>query len=113
MHLIPQSASQDGLAENQEGENPQHQTRLGSYLDLPGGLQFDAAFHYVASLPSSAIPSYARVDLRLGWKPAKNLDLSLGLQNLLDARHLEFAPEAFSSRTEVGRSAYGEITWRF
>ncbi len=113
MQLHRDPSSQDGEAELAEGDNPQHQFHVRSCLDLPGRLQWDTAAYYVDRLPHLGIPSYARLDTRLGWRPTSNLEVSLGLQNLLDNRHPEFLSTSSALHSEIGRSAYGKVTWRF
>jgi outer membrane receptor protein involved in Fe transport len=56
-----------------------------------------------------------RLDARLGWRPSEQLELSVGVQNLLEPRHPEFyMPDALVvPGNQVGRSAYGKIAWRF
>jgi iron complex outermembrane receptor protein len=51
------------------------------------------------------------LDVHLGWRPTKNLELSIVGQNLLDPQHPEFGTPA--TRTEVQRSVYGKVTCRF
>jgi iron complex outermembrane receptor protein len=96
-----------------EGRNPHHQFQVRCYLDLPYTFQFDTGVYYVGTLSAPRIPSYTRVDLRLGWRPKDLIEFSLGIQNLLDRRHLEFIPEASTLPSAVRRSAYGRIAWRF
>jgi iron complex outermembrane receptor protein len=96
-----------------EGRSPHHQFQVRSYLDLPRAFQLDAGVYYVGTLSNPRIPRYTRVDLRLGWRPKDLVEFSLGVQNLLDRRHLEFVPEAFSLPSLVRRSVYGRIAWRF
>jgi iron complex outermembrane receptor protein len=82
-------------------------------MNLLRKLEFDNAVYYAGRLPGPRIPSYVRVDTRLGWRPAERLDLSVGVQNLLDPRHFEFGPGDLVNATQVGRNAYGKFTWRF
>lgn len=96
-----------------EGSSPQNKFHLLSYLDLPYNLQFDTAIYWVDSLVKTRVPSYTRVDLRLGYSPIKSLDFSIGLQNIFDQRHREFGQEFFANPTTIERSIYGKITWRF
>jgi iron complex outermembrane receptor protein len=93
--------------------SPNHQLHARSYLDLTPTLQLDTAFYYVSAMAGIGVPSYHRLDTRLGWRPTAELDLSLGLQNLLDSRHPEFLAETLTQRTEIGRNIYGKVTWRF
>ncbi|MDE2060094.1 MAG: TonB-dependent receptor, partial [candidate division NC10 bacterium] len=99
------------------GHSPRHQVQARSLLDLPWHLQFDAAAFFVDRLSdlNPAVPSYLRLDLRLGWRPTKAFDLSLVGQNLLDNRHPEFRRVDVDpiSATEIQRSAVVKATWRF
>ncbi len=95
-------------------DSPEQQWNLRSFLDLPGNLEFDAAVYYVSELSHLGVPSYTRLDTRLGWRPTESLEVSVVGQNLLDSRHSEFgsANQAISA-TQVKRSFYGKLTWRF
>ncbi len=96
-------------------DNPQHQFSLRSEVDLPYALEFDSALYYVDNLSSQGMPSYVRVDARLGWKPLKNLELALVGQNLFDGSHSEFGGIFVlpSLPSQVERSIYGKVTWRY
>jgi iron complex outermembrane receptor protein len=80
-------------------------------MDLPGRLELDGALRYVAALPSPAVPDYAELDARLGWRVNRHLELSVVGRNLIHPQHAEFG--AAASRQEIERSVYGTITWRF
>jgi iron complex outermembrane receptor protein len=102
------------LDPDDEGRNPRHQLSLRSQLDLPGNVQFDGAVRYVDNLPALNIGNYLVMDLRLAWYPWKNLELAIIGRDLLDSRHPEFAPSNVAVlQTEVERSVFGKITWRF
>ncbi len=100
-----------------QGRSPRHQVQARSILDLPWHLQFDASAFFVDRLPKlePAVPSYLRLDLRLGWRPTRTFELSLVGQNLLDNRHPEWGG-IFGvpvRPVEVQRSGYVQATWRF
>ena len=60
------------------------------------------------------VPAYTRLDARLGWHVREGVELSLGLQNLLDNRHPEFnGVDAGVIPSQVRRSIYGKVTWKF
>jgi iron complex outermembrane receptor protein len=68
----------------------------------------------VDRLPSLNIPSYYSFDAHLGWRPLAPLEISVGGQNLLNNKHLEFIPDFINiSPTEVKRTVFGSVTWRF
>lgn len=96
------------------GDNPRHQFNLRSYWSLPLALEFDTTVFYTGHLPGQPLPAYTRLDTRLGWRPAKNLEFSFLLQNLLDPHHTEFLQVYdVQGPAQVGRSILGKITWRF
>ncbi len=96
-----------------EGNIPRNQFSMRSYMDLPYNVQFDTLLFYVDSLPEMDIPSYTRLDFRLGYHPFKNLSVDLKLQNMLDNRHPEYVNIGGIASSEVPRSFYGKITWHF
>jgi iron complex outermembrane receptor protein len=51
------------------------------------------------------------MDLRIAWRPRKNLELSVVGQNLFDDQHPEFG--APGSQMEIPRSIYGKVAWHF
>lgn len=96
------------------GDSPRNQFQLHSYLSLPRNFEFDTSLYYVSPLSAQFVPAYTRLDTRLGWRPSQRLEFSLGLQNLLQPRHVEFiSPSEWGQHAQVPRSAYGKIAWRF
>lgn len=94
-----------------EGE-PNHIFNIRSYLNLPHDLELDTMFYYVDKNEGLNIPSYSRLDLRLGWNPTKKVELSLVGQNLLDGTHPELS-EGIEIDSETERSFYVKGTFRF
>ncbi len=113
LQLHKDSSSKDITAESAEGDGPEHSFQIRSYIDLPHALEFDSALYYVDNLTNQKIPSYTRLDVRLGWHPTDNFEISLSLENLLENRHSEFGQARGISPTEVERNVYGKITCYF
>ena len=66
--------------------SPKHQFHIQTCFDLPANINFDTGLHYVDSIKlteNSGVPSYYRMDLRLGWFPLEDLELSFFIRNLL------------------------------
>ncbi len=115
IHLHTDAASDDTTkAGTESGTSPRHQFNLRSYLTLSRNLDCDVSLYYVDHLETGSIPSYFRLDTRFGWRPTKNLEASIVLQNLLEPRHVEFKDD-FGAQTllQIQRGIYGKITWRF
>jgi iron complex outermembrane receptor protein len=108
LSLKPGSADPNGG--KAEGNDPEHQFLIQSSADLPGRLGLDAVFRFVDALPDPKVPSYADLDLRLGWAATEHLELAVVGQNLLHGEHIEF--NSSPSPREVQRGVYGRLTWR-
>lgn len=114
MQLHLDAASRDTLSEKTEGDNPQHQAQLHSYFKLSRNFELDTALYHVSRLAGQQVPAYTRLDARVGWHVGEGVELSLGLQNLLDNRHPEFnGVDVGVITSQVRRSIYGKVTWRF
>jgi iron complex outermembrane recepter protein len=123
LHAFP-GAPIDPGAFNSAGKfeaelEPSHIFNIRSYLNLPHNLEFDTFYYYVSSRSTptpqftfQSIPEYGRLDVRLGWKPMKNVDLSFVAQNLLDPSHPELR-ELVEVSSETQRSYYIKATLKF
>jgi len=93
---------------------PKHTIFLRSNYDLRSDMDLDAMVYYVddSKSPSGTtdIHAYTRVDLRYGWRPMKNLDLSLLLTNMLDDAHAE-SRDSTKINTGVKRGAMLKLTF--
>lgn len=112
MDLKPDKDSQaDGY---EEDNSPDHQVSLRSSMDLTNDLELDFWLRFVDNIQKGNVDTYTTLDVRLGWQPSSNLEISLVGQNLIDRHHLEFNEQEFvSESTEVERSVYGKITFKF
>lgn len=95
-----------GYVSTYEGSSPHNEATAQIMFNLPRGFEFDPTYRYVGALPALAVNAYQTADARLGWHFAKQFDLSITGQNLLQPRHAE------SGSVLVQRSAYAQITWR-
>ncbi|OFW80712.1 MAG: hypothetical protein A2887_05830 [Alphaproteobacteria bacterium RIFCSPLOWO2_01_FULL_40_26] len=104
-----------------EDQSPQNQIKFRSFYNITPKIEFDNILYYADNLPSASgetignrgISSYFRFDTRLGYLPTRNIDLSFGIQNLLDQRHSEFKKALYNRRTEIGRTFYFKLVWQY
>ncbi|MCM3874079.1 MAG: TonB-dependent receptor [Pyrinomonadaceae bacterium] len=114
LQLHRDAASTDTISEGAEGYDPRHQFQLHSYLNLWRSFDLDTALYRVSRLSGQQVPGYTRIDSRLGWHARENVEISGGVQNLLDNRHAEFnGPDTLVVASQVRRSVYGKVTFRF
>ncbi len=105
-----------------EGQSPSNQFKLKSFYNITPKVEFDNIMYYVEHLSlgtanytnaSGHIPGYFRFDTRLGYLPTRNLDLSVGIQDLLDQTHSEFRAGLFNNQTQIGRTIYVKAVWQY
>lgn len=111
-HLVVKPGSQDLNRGTSESDDPENQFLIQSSFDLPGHCEFDGTVRYVDTLPGPYVSSYVSLDLRLAWKPTKNIEIAIVGQNILDRQHPEFVPTSPSPR-EIERNVYGKVSCRF
>ena len=103
-----------------ETADPKNQVFFRPSIDLPGNLELDPDLRWIDSLTYNAnggvpgiVPSYAELDVRLGWRPLKDVEISVTGQNLLHDDHLEYVAPSPSPTQEIARSVYGKLACRF
>jgi len=100
--------------EEAEGRYPRNMARATLRFDLSPEWRVDLTGEYTDALSVDGIPSYIRVDARVGWRPRERLLVELVLRNLLDDRHPEFASDLpFFSGSEVETAAFLRATYRW
>lgn len=113
MHLRTVPDSVDTIAEKESGNSPVNQIQLRSALDLTRGWSLDTELYFMDELEGLNIPVYTRLDLRLGWQPRADLELSINVENLLDNSHIGYGQRYESVPAQIPRLIYGQIIWRF
>ena len=95
------------LAPASEGNDPPYWWKLRAAFDLTDKHELDVFLRHYAARPAPEVPAYTAVDARLAWRAAKDLELSLAVQNLFERRHPEWG--AAASRAELERAAFVKL----
>jgi iron complex outermembrane receptor protein len=111
LRVKPKPGSTDTTQGVGEAADPNRHLLLRSSWDLPGHLTVDATSRYVSEIVLRDVPAYGELDLRLGWHPTSQLELSVAGQNLLHAHHTEFG--VVGTRRDGRRGLYGQLEWHF
>lgn len=91
-----------------------HQFSVRSTMDLDRGFQFDTSVSYAGRFPSAPrVQPHLRWDMRFGWKPNPNMDVSLAFRDLLTPRVVESNETLFGRPNATPRSVLAQVTWRF
>ena len=107
------------IGDPRTGISPDQRVSVRGALSPRDDLDLDFWFRYVGSnfalVPdgNGLIKPYVTLDLRLAWRPMKNLEFSLVGQNLLAQKHLEYIQEISTLPTTIDRGMYGKISWGF
>ncbi|WP_052813285.1 TonB-dependent receptor plug domain-containing protein [Desulfonatronum thioautotrophicum] len=111
---IQRESTQDRISNIDDEVSPTRSFSLRSSLDLSSDLQLDAWIRSFNAIKQHDISGFTTLDLRLGWQARDNLELFIVGQNLLRPSHPEFVEiQLASTPTEVQRSFYFGIDWRF
>jgi iron complex outermembrane receptor protein len=114
LSLHQSSDSTDAATQAQdEGTSPRNQVQLHSYYNLIKDLELNGSVYYVENLRTGDVPSYVRVDANVTWRPRPGLELAVGVQNALDDRHPEFGSVVNTVSSEVPRSVFAQLVWRY
>ena len=103
--------SNDAGALATAGRDPAYGWIVRSSHDLAAGWAVDVTARGVAALSDPPVPSYATLDLRVGWRPARGVELWAAAQNLADGGHGEFGDVA--TRTELGANYFVGVRWNY
>jgi iron complex outermembrane recepter protein len=107
-------ANSGGTSEAREATSPHNQAYLMSSWDLPRNFEVDLMGRYVDNLAEIDVSHYISMDVRLGWRPNDNWELSVVGQNLLEPEHKEFNDvEAIVLSTEMRRAVFAQAVVRY
>ncbi len=95
-----------------ESDDPQHQFLIQSNIKFPYRFELGTVVRYVDRLPKPKVQGYTGLDVRVGWKLNKAIELNIVGQNLIGENHVEFIPSSPAPRI-IQRSVYGKITCQF
>jgi iron complex outermembrane recepter protein len=95
----------------QQGRDPAQSWMLRSSMDLPYQTEVDLGVRHVSALTTPTVPAYTAVDLRYGWRPNRNMELSITAQNLFRNGHAEFSDPL--TRSVVDRNVFFKAVLRF
>ena len=118
MHLGLDPRSQATGFYTSAGDSPKFQGQLRSEIRLPHRVEWDSAAYYVDSLINGTsgtgiVPPYVRLDTRFGKQIGEHTDVSLGGQNLLQPRHLEFLDGLQVTPMAAGRAVVARLSWHY
>ncbi len=110
----PRADSRDAFGGTISGFSARHHFQVSSVLNLRSNVEWNATLRYVSRLAAPNVPSYVGADTTLRWEPRDDLEVSITGQNLLSPGHVEFVDlTSILLPSQVQRSVFGKITWRF
>jgi iron complex outermembrane recepter protein len=112
----------DATGSLNETADPENQFFFRSSMDLPRGLELDAALRWIDSFTISngpnggpigaTVPSYFELNARIAWHVNKRLEVSVVGDNLLHDHHPEYGYPSPTTE-EISRSVFGKAEWRY
>lgn len=100
-----------------ENHNPRHQVSLFSNMEFENKFGLDLWLRYtdkLATLNTTPVNAYLALDMRVFWRPSKELEFSVVGQNLIANTHYEFIQESTNpTHSAIQKSFYGQVSWAF
>jgi iron complex outermembrane recepter protein len=93
------------------GTDPRFTAQLRSAWDITPRHELDLALRHVGELGKNVTPAYTVLDARLGWRPIREIELSLTVQNVFDRGYSEWGA-APTSRALLERALFFKIVWK-
>ncbi|MGE4239509.1 TonB-dependent receptor plug domain-containing protein [Ramlibacter sp.] len=91
------------------GNDTTRKYTLGFSWDLRHNVWVDLNARHIGERPSPRVPSYTAADLRIGWRPSPDVELTFAVRNLTDRAHAEWG--AAATAAQIPRSALLQIVW--
>ena len=116
MDLYFDTDSTDNISIYDDAVTPRHQIQFLSRYNVAKNIDFDVNLHYVSKILESyhAIDSYYRADIRVAWRPIKDLELSAVGQNLFIDDYQQTSRTFFGSYNAVySNSFYLKLDYDF
>lgn len=102
--------SNDPVGPSNLGNDPRLQWSVRSSHAVGDRTEFVVAVRHVGRLPRPEVPAYTAVDLQAIWRLRRDLQVSLGVRNAFDRRHVEYASGRYTG--EIPRSAFVSLTYQ-
>ena len=93
--------------------DPEHKVFFTSWLDFANNWAWDVFVYYVEDLVAHKVPSYLRLDTRIGWIVDRNWEVEFIGQNLLEREHYEYTPILPLESTRAETTLIGRISYRY
>lgn len=110
MDLRLKEGSNDPVGPSNLGNDPSSQWSLRSHHALGGQAELSLSVRRVGRLPQPEVPAYTATDLQLNWQPRPEFEVSLGVRNAFDSRHLEYDAGALAG--EMARTVFVTLEYQ-
>jgi outer membrane receptor protein involved in Fe transport len=91
----------------------EHQFQMHSAATITPTLEWNVDLYYVGPLSTDAVESYYKLDTRLGWAPLEDLEVAVGIRNVLDDEHVEAGLNTVDAVTVIPRTGYLRVLKKF
>lgn len=103
--------------------SPKHQASIRSSIELAENWQTNLWLRYVDDIAARnsvallseelSVDDYYLFDINLIWTPRENIEFMIAGQNLFSDSQLQYISELITPATEIERSVYAKLTYRF
>lgn len=91
---------------------PKSEYQIHSYYNVSKKLDFDTSLYFYGKGIDATLPSYNKLDVRFGYRPNDNLEISVGGRNILYGNHQQFGVILNVASDLIQNQIYGKVTWK-
>ncbi|PIS20180.1 MAG: TonB-dependent receptor [Zetaproteobacteria bacterium CG12_big_fil_rev_8_21_14_0_65_55_1124] len=96
-----------------KAQDPANRFHLGAGLGPVRGFEFDANLYFTGPFREGDIHGYHRLDMRLGWRPVENLEISLVGQDMLQASYQSNTDSIIGYASSIQQRYYLSATYTY
>lgn len=93
-------------------QDPKHRWHVGLSLNPTRHIEFDTNLYYTGTFRGGDVPHYHRLDMRLGWKPSDELEMSVVGQDLMRASYQSNVDSIMGYASRIQQRYYFNVTYR-
>jgi len=94
-------------------QDPAHRFHVGVSLEPIKNVEFDTNLYFTGPFRDGAIRGHHRLDMRLAWKPVKNLEIAIVGQDMLMASYQNNTDSIIGYATSIQQRYYAQATYTF
>ena len=96
-----------------KGQDPKSRFHIGASLNPFENIEFDTNFYFTGPFREGDVNGYHKLDMRVAWKPIKELEISLVGQDMLKASYKSNIDSIMGYESKIQQRYYMQAVYNF